>query len=289
MKRFLFPLLASLALAGPTQATTIIPSSLIPVAIVTTLGEYDNAGLGSWNGQPLSASNQPTAQQDQLSATWNFYVDPVATNTLYIIVGNVADTNYGWILGPPFNSVALTGFQFSLKVPTSSYASFSNQFAVQTEALLGPTSGSSTPLETTPGWAMTASGPTHHAVYQIATPTVSDAFTHFSSVWGDTRIFGGGVFQLTFDPSVDLLHVNFNTLSATATNGEGLYTEVGTVLPQSDHDDHHHHLIDDQHLFNDDHDPTAGVPEPSTWALMLLGFAGLGFAFRRSRRKAAFA
>jgi PEP-CTERM motif len=32
-----------------------------------------------------------------------------------------------------------------------------------------------------------------------------------------------------------------------------------------------------------------GVPEPSTWALMLLGFAGLGFAFRRSRRKVSFA
>ena len=31
------------------------------------------------------------------------------------------------------------------------------------------------------------------------------------------------------------------------------------------------------------------VPEPSTWAMMLLGLAGLGFAFRRSRRKAAFA
>jgi hypothetical protein len=27
------------------------------------------------------------------------------------------------------------------------------------------------------------------------------------------------------------------------------------------------------------------VPEPSTWAMMLLGFAGLGFAFRQSRRK----
>jgi hypothetical protein len=26
------------------------------------------------------------------------------------------------------------------------------------------------------------------------------------------------------------------------------------------------------------------VPEPSTWAMMLLGFAGLGFAFRQSRR-----
>jgi hypothetical protein len=29
-----------------------------------------------------------------------------------------------------------------------------------------------------------------------------------------------------------------------------------------------------------------GVPEPSTWAMMLIGFAGLSFAFRRSRRKA---
>jgi PEP-CTERM motif len=32
-----------------------------------------------------------------------------------------------------------------------------------------------------------------------------------------------------------------------------------------------------------------GVPEPSTWAMMLIGFAGLGFAFRRSRRKLSMA
>jgi hypothetical protein len=29
----------------------------------------------------------------------------------------------------------------------------------------------------------------------------------------------------------------------------------------------------------------SGVPEPSTWAMMLLGFCGLGFAFKQSRRK----
>jgi hypothetical protein len=30
---------------------------------------------------------------------------------------------------------------------------------------------------------------------------------------------------------------------------------------------------------------TAGVPEPSTWALMLAGFAGVGLAgYRRSRK-----
>jgi hypothetical protein len=33
----------------------------------------------------------------------------------------------------------------------------------------------------------------------------------------------------------------------------------------------------------------AAVPEPATWAMMLLGFVGLGFAFRQSRRKVSFA
>jgi CHRD domain/PEP-CTERM motif len=33
----------------------------------------------------------------------------------------------------------------------------------------------------------------------------------------------------------------------------------------------------------------SAVPEPSTWAMMLLGFAGLSFAFRKSRRKVSFA
>jgi hypothetical protein len=33
----------------------------------------------------------------------------------------------------------------------------------------------------------------------------------------------------------------------------------------------------------------SAVPEPATWAMMLIGFAGLGFAFRQSRRKVSFA
>jgi hypothetical protein len=35
--------------------------------------------------------------------------------------------------------------------------------------------------------------------------------------------------------------------------------------------------------------PVTAVPEPSTWAMMLLGFAGLGFVFRQSRRQLSFA
>jgi hypothetical protein len=33
----------------------------------------------------------------------------------------------------------------------------------------------------------------------------------------------------------------------------------------------------------------AAVPEPATWGMMLLGFVGLAFAFRQSRRKVSFA
>jgi hypothetical protein len=38
-----------------------------------------------------------------------------------------------------------------------------------------------------------------------------------------------------------------------------------------------------------DFDPSAAVPEPATWALMLLGFVGLGLAFKQSRRKVSMA
>ena len=34
---------------------------------------------------------------------------------------------------------------------------------------------------------------------------------------------------------------------------------------------------------------TAAIPEPSTWAMMVLGFLALGFAFRKSGRKVSFA
>ncbi len=35
---------------------------------------------------------------------------------------------------------------------------------------------------------------------------------------------------------------------------------------------------------------TPSVPEPSTWAMMLLGFAGLGYAgFKRTRKSPRFA
>jgi hypothetical protein len=58
------------------------------------------------------------------------------------------------------------------------------------------------------------------------------------------------------------------------------------VTDHHHHHHHHHHLIDDHILISDDdHDPTTSVPEPATWAMMLLGFAGLGFLAHRRRHE----
>jgi hypothetical protein len=128
------------------QADIIDTTALKLVGIVQTHGEYDNAGLGSWNGAPRSAGNQPSPEQDQLSATLSFYVDRAHKNDLYLVVSNVFDTNFGFITGSPFEYVALTGITFSLSIrgahPTRN-AEFSNGWAVDGETLLGPISGQS--------------------------------------------------------------------------------------------------------------------------------------------------
>jgi PEP-CTERM motif len=49
-----------------------------------------------------------------------------------------------------------------------------------------------------------------------------------------------------------------------------------------------HHIVGNE-LFTEVLALPNAVPEPATWAMMLLGFAGLGFAFRQSRRKVSMA
>jgi phospholipase/lecithinase/hemolysin len=49
-----------------------------------------------------------------------------------------------------------------------------------------------------------------------------------------------------------------------------------------------HHIVGNE-LFTEVLALPSAVPEPATWSIMLIGFAGLGLAFRQTRRKVSFA
>jgi len=111
-------------------------------------------------------------------------------------------------------------------------------------------------------WSPPLSG--YHLYYpSIGTPSVANAFTHFPSVVGEIRIYGGGAFQFAFDPTIDLLGLNFDTLNLSASNGEGAYAETGTLTYAY-----------------------VPVPEPSALILFGAGLAGAA-AVRRRHKKAA--
>jgi hypothetical protein len=267
--------MAFVCLGQAAQANVIDTTALKLVAIVQTQGEYDNAGLGSWNGAPLSPENQPTPEQDELSATLSFYVDRDHKNDLYVVVSNVFDTDFGFITGTAFEYVALTGLTFSLPLsgahPTKN-VEFSNGVAVDGETLLGPNSGQSSPLTTTPNWALNGvSGPRNDPSFSISTPDVDDALTHFSSVYGTTRIGGGAAFEFSFKPNVNLLRrANFTDLDAETSFGFDMYEGEGTLVYAYTR-------------------PSIGpeVPEPATWSLIMVGFSAMALMARRRAWHAA--
>jgi hypothetical protein len=138
---------------------------------------------------------------------------------------------------------------------------------------------------TTPGGANFVEVQGGNLVFSFATPI--QAFgAYFSGIqtnfFQDVITFSDGTSQTINIPGA-------GTNSSTGALDFVGFTDVGASIasvtltagvPGSGFDDIG---VDDVRYLN------SAVPEPSTWAMMLLGFAGLGFAFRQSRRKAAFA
>lgn len=89
----------------------------------------------------------------------------------------------------------------------------------------------------------------------------------------------------------------FNTtvLQSVGTSDEGLHTIAGAI-PYRYFEIFSNSLLGGGNVLLSELNATGGslnqtsaVPEPSTWAMLLLGFVGLGFAFRHKRRMAGFA
>jgi hypothetical protein len=122
---------------------------------------------------------------------WKFYVNSKAKNQLFIVATHVVDTNFGYVYGTPFYLIPVTGFEFTLPVRRNKTdPTFSNQFAVANEFLAnGGQNGSNLPIDTTPGWSVASvSGNPRELTYGITTPDENYAFTHFTHVYGATRI-----------------------------------------------------------------------------------------------------
>jgi hypothetical protein len=100
---------------------------------------------------------------------------------------------------------------------------------------------------------------------------VGDALTHFSSVFGTTRIGGGATFEFSFNPNVNLLRrANFLGLDAETSFGFDMYEGEGTLL----------------YAFTR---PSIGpeAPEPATWSLIAVGFSAMALMARQRDSRTA--
>ena len=135
-------------------------------------------------------------------------------------------------------------------------------------------------------------------VVSAANPSLTTTTSTVGSSLTDSALLQGGYFptgNIVF--ALRLPDLSTVTIGTDPVNGNGTYNAPGVFTP----------VVPGTYTWNVMYVPisdtnnmqvsamaesvTVGssVPEPSTWAMMLLGFAGLGFAFKQSRRKVAMA
>ena len=258
----LIVLTASTALAVP------ISFDYIKVGSYHSQGLMDLFGLGTWNGKPLTDDNKPSDDNRLLAVTTNFYVSRSVPNQLFIQLTDVITTQNVSLFGSAMDSAALTGIRFwlpakgltDLGTPT-----FSSDYANPGEVLFPGTGNGTTtvPLTTTPGYELDRLASA--GAYSIHTQDGSEyAFGTWGWVTGTERIMGGGVFDLTFAPSVDLLRgVDYRDAQLDAIYGSGLqYIRADWV--------------------GAGHEGPTTVPEPST--MLMVGGAVVVAAYRRRLR-----
>jgi hypothetical protein len=98
------------------------------------------------------------------------------------------------------------------------------------------------------------------------------------------------IHHLTFDEYDDSADVYFDPVATPQIGGTGVLTvsqahPIHPLAATTFHADNYPIMLPPD---GPDGPPIAGVPEPSTWVMMVLGFAGVGFlAYRRKRHGSA--
>ena len=174
----------------------------------------------------------------------------------------------------------------------------SGSFFVQSYGSTTPLSGFPTPTQAGGGtyFAVTdQGGPGSHTISQAFNAIVGGAFTLSFNGYGRDQSGVGPVGEGTdFNANPNQhFEVNFNgsqVYYGILTSGWLNYTfDVGSLIVNGANTVSFTE-VDNQSFFNVGLDnisldsPTGSVPEPSTWAMMLLGFGAIGVSMRRRRR-----
>jgi hypothetical protein len=227
-------LLASLTLLGwaslQAQASTLDVSGYPLLATFKSQGQYDLSGLGTWNGEPVTPTNMPSADNRYLAATFNFYGNPTALNVMYVQVSDVITTLGANWFGLAFTDVTLTGVRVTNTDPVP-VLGFSNSFANPGQVLAyGGATESTQPLQTTPGYQLDSSANSFwiHTSQQDA----FDGFTSLTGIYGATRIRGGGLFQLTFAPYINVSGFSYSNWSVAAEYGDSNQFVAASLVPE---------------------------------------------------------
>lgn len=249
-----------LLLAWPSErigATTINFTAYPLLATYHPDGLYNLVGLGTWNGQPVTPDNMPNATQRYLAASINLYSDPNALNVLYFQVTDVLTAEGAFWFGTAFDNVTLTGLRVtrtSGALPPAGPVAFSGDLANpgQVRAYSGSTE-SVEPLTSTPGYQLDQIASNVLLIHTIA--GAENGFTSLANITGASRIRGGGVFQLSFAPYINVRGLDFANISVEAEYGRG-----------------------NQYI------TAFALPEPSSVLLVMAGLTGIALASRKIKR-----
>jgi hypothetical protein len=199
--------------------------------------------------------------------------------------GEIAPNAYTPCGGVCFNTTVQPGWQQGW-VPTSTYADGTIVTSAPPNAggaiqLQGGSTANGAPgLVDTITFSQAVTNPIL-SFYSLGSPSIM-AEIQFQGLLANSVVLvaGGAGGEFPLGQSITVGGLNGDSIFGMEGNGtiylKGTYTSISFVAPE----------FENWYGFTVGYDVT-NIPEPSTWAMMGLGFAGLGFAaFRRSTRSA---
>jgi len=266
-KSFFAFLFTTLFALPHVSAAVLDVSELTLVSTFEADSLFNLAGVDSWNGAPLSPANQPPSIVLPLESDINLYVRNAETNKLYVVVTNVVSTVGATWFGTAFVNVTQSGAMLSLPLLSGGFLGgtpgISGAFAIAGQTLLSPPNVI-TPIDRTDGYEVNSVA--DEFLIKTIDPDADMGFVGNNFIFIDSasRLRNGGVFELSFDPAVNLLDIiDYGAMALQTRYGNGSQYIQGLqtfayLQPQQG---------------GGAGPGNAAVPEPSTWVLLTLGLS----------------